>query len=246
MDKQEVLNKISEETMCFMRGNYCLDELSDGKNELKFRQGKKTILTIKIYDDKFTFLIIFGKVEREKFDQERHNFSKYIQDYYDNSKTYHDGKWMFIDVTFFDVFDVFDEIKRLIMIKKKPNRKPFPKDNAVFGKCGHRCDLCIHFSGGTISNEFRKELEERLTRVWNNNDWSMRCLGCGTSGCHTNDELCNQLKCANEKGCDACVLCKDYPCSNATAAKSKIEAKSILADDVTWAILPYAPKQYGN
>ncbi len=243
MDKQEVLNRISEETMCFMRGKYCLDELSDGKKELKFRQGKKTILTITIHDDKFTFLVIFGKAEREKFDQERRNFSKFIQDYYDNSKTYHDGKWMFIDVT---SLDVLDDLKRLIMIKKKPNRKPFPKENAVYGKCGHRCDLCIHFSGGTISDEFRKELEERLSRVWNINDWSMRCSGCGTSGCHTHDELCDQLKCAKEKGFDACVSCDEYPCSNATVASSKIEAKSILADDVTWAILPFVPKQYGN
>jgi|SRR5690554_4050321 len=236
MDKQEALNKISEETMWFMRGKYCLDELSDGKNELKFRQGKKTILTIKIYDDKFTFLVIFGKAEREKFEQERNKFSKYIQDCYDNSKTYHDGKWMFFEVT---SLDVLDDIKRLIMIKKKPNRKPFPKENTVYGKCGHRCDLCIHFSGGTISDEFRKELEERLTRVWNINDWSMRCSGCGTSGCHTKDELCDQLKCAKEKGYDACMSCKKYPCSHATVASSKIEAKSILADDVTWAILPF-------
>ncbi|NLL04862.1 MAG: hypothetical protein GX270_03540 [Clostridiaceae bacterium] len=46
MDKQEVLNRISEETMRFIRGKYRLDEVSDGKKELKFRQGKKTILTL--------------------------------------------------------------------------------------------------------------------------------------------------------------------------------------------------------
>lgn len=150
---------------------------------------------------------------------------------------------MYIDVT---SLDVLDDIKCLIMIKKKPNRKPFPKEGAVYGKCGHRCDLCIHYTGGTISDEFRKELEERLTRVWNNSDWSMRCSGCGTAGCHTKDELCDPLKCAKAKGHDACVACAEYPCANATAASSKIEAKTVLADDVTWAILPYVPKQYGN
>jgi hypothetical protein len=51
-------NRISGEIMCFMRGKYRLDELSDGKNELKFRQDKKAILTIEIHDDKYTFLII--------------------------------------------------------------------------------------------------------------------------------------------------------------------------------------------
>jgi len=69
-------------------------------------------------------------------------------------------------------------VKRLIMIKKKPNSKPFPKETAIYSKCGHRCDLCIHYSGGTISEEFRKELCERLTRIYNTDDWSMRCPGC--------------------------------------------------------------------
>ena len=37
------MEKISRETMIFMRGNYCLDEIGDGKDELKFKQGQKTI-----------------------------------------------------------------------------------------------------------------------------------------------------------------------------------------------------------
>lgn len=35
------LEQISHETMVFMRGKYRLDEIGDGKNELKFKQGKK-------------------------------------------------------------------------------------------------------------------------------------------------------------------------------------------------------------
>lgn len=35
------LEKISHETMMFMREKYCLDEIGDGKDELKFKQGKK-------------------------------------------------------------------------------------------------------------------------------------------------------------------------------------------------------------
>ena len=34
---QATLKKVSEETMRFMRGNYVLDEVGNGKNELKFR-----------------------------------------------------------------------------------------------------------------------------------------------------------------------------------------------------------------
>lgn len=52
------IEKISYETMKFMRGKYRLDEVGDGKDELKFKQGNKTILTIYIRNDRFTFLII--------------------------------------------------------------------------------------------------------------------------------------------------------------------------------------------
>ena len=79
-----ILEQISHETMVFMRGKYRLDEIGDGKDELKFKQGQKTIVTIYIHEDKFTFLIIFGKKERECFEMQKSEFSKYICDYYDS------------------------------------------------------------------------------------------------------------------------------------------------------------------
>ncbi|MDE7225237.1 MAG: DUF3788 domain-containing protein [Acetatifactor sp.] len=60
--------QISHQTMVFMRGKYRLDEIGDGKEELKFKQGPKTILTIYTREDKYTFLIIFGRKEREAFE----------------------------------------------------------------------------------------------------------------------------------------------------------------------------------
>ena len=85
-----------EQIVGFIRSNYVMDEFFDGKNEIKFRRSGKTLVTIIMKDFKFTTLIIFGKDEREKFDNMRTKFSNYICNYYDNSKTYHDGKWMFI------------------------------------------------------------------------------------------------------------------------------------------------------
>lgn len=64
-----ILEQISHEAMVFMRGKYRLDEVGDGKDELKFKLGKKTILTVYLHDDRFTFLIIFGKKEREVFEE---------------------------------------------------------------------------------------------------------------------------------------------------------------------------------
>lgn len=236
--------KVKDEIIRFMRGKYRLDEVPGKYYDidcLKFRQGKKTILSINLYEDYYDFQIIFGKAERKKFEERREDFPLSIVNLYDEAHTYHDGKWMLIRV---DTLEKLDSVKKMILLKKKPNRKPFQKENAIYGKCGHRCDLCIHFSGGTISDELRKELEERLTRVYDESDWSMRCSGCQTSRCHT--KLCDQQKCAKELGYDACTSCDNYPCAIATVGYSILEAKHILADDVTWAILPFVPYQYGN
>lgn len=53
------LEKVSHETMVFMRGKYRLDEIGDGRDELKFKQGQKTILTVYTHEDKFTFFNYF-------------------------------------------------------------------------------------------------------------------------------------------------------------------------------------------
>jgi hypothetical protein len=59
--------------------------------------------------------------------------------------------------------------------------------------------------------------------------------------------LCEQKKCAAIKGNDKCSNCSNYPCPKATAGwPPRIELKHVLADDVTWAILPYVDGQYGN
>jgi hypothetical protein len=244
MSGKTAIQKVKEEIVQFMRGKYVLDEVLGkyyDKACLRFRQGKKTILSIILNEDHFDFQIIFGKAERERFEAQRDEFPQVILDSYDNAHTYPDGKWMLIPV---DNTEVFEAVKKMILIKKKPNRKPFPKENALIGKCGHRCDLCIHYSGGTISDEFRKELEERLTRVYDITDWSMRCSGCGTPECHA--QSCEKHQCADENGVTACVSCKKYPCSDATAGYAELGARSILGQDVTWAILPYVPNQYGN
>lgn len=235
------LEKISHDTMVFMRGKYRLDEIGDGKDELKFKQGKSTILTVYTHDDRYSFLVIFGKKERELFESVRETFSPWVQNVYDSSKTYHDGKWMLFDVT---ALEQFDEVKRLVMIKKKPNRKPFPKDGAYYSMCGQRCDLCIHYNG--MSEERRTEISPLLTRFWDIDDWSMRCSGCFEPDCHAADGSCEPRQCAKSKCVSGCKECKEYPCINAGVADvtAKIHTGTVTADEVTWAILPYVAEQY--
>ena len=191
------LEKVSHETMVFMRRKYRLDEIGNGKDELKFKQGQRTILTIYIHDDRYTFLIIFGKKERECFE-----------------------------------------------IKKKPNRKPFPRENAIYSKCGQRCDLCVHYTN--LDEELRAVMVTHLIKMWGTPDWSMRCDGCYSENCYCKEEPCNAKSCASEKGCSECRNCEDFPCIKATAAdyRSIIHTEVHYADEITWAILPYVPMQY--
>ncbi len=249
MDEKAQLEKVSQETMRFMRGKYVLDEVPGKYYQtdcLKFRQGKKTILSINIHEDHYDFQVILGKAEREKFEARSNGFSSKIQALYDSQPSLHDGKWLLIRVE--NLADL-EEIKKLILIKKKPNRKPFSKEQAVYAACGHRCDLCIHYTGGTISDAFRKELKQRLTRVYDDAYWGEDmafCSGCESGGINGKHD-CHQKTCAAAKAIDQCANCGQYPCSKATAGyPPRIEMKHILAHDVTWAILPYVDGQYGN
>jgi len=236
------LQKVSEETMRFMRGKYAADEVGDGKDELKFRRGGKTILTIYIRDDRYDFLVIFGKAEREKFEARRDEFSQIIQDIYDNSKTYHDGKWMMIPVA---DLEMLEAIKQMIMIKKKPNRKPFPKERAYISDCGHRCDLCIHNKGKiSLSVEEMAYARACVSSVYTVpvSDLLINC-----DGCHFPDCTVESANCRKGKGIEKCWACDNYPTCKKTAGwPPEIHTRTITADEVTWAILPYVKGQYGN
>lgn len=242
------LEKVSKETMRFMRGKYVLDEVAGKYYDidcLKFRQGKRTILSINIHEDHYDFQIIFGKAEREKFEARLDEFPETIQDLYNKSHALPDGLWMLIRV---DDLETLEAVKQMILIKKNPNRKPFPKEQAIYGDCGHRCDLCVHFTGETISEGFRKELQERVRRVYGlrTDEEFPPCNGCFNGGITGNFD-CDQIKCARNKGVLRCTDCVDYDCGKASVGwRPAIEARSISADDVTWAILPYVDGQYGN
>lgn len=244
MNEKTELQKVAEETMRFMRGKYVLDEVAGKYYEtdcLKFRQGEKTILSVNIHDNYYDFQIIFGKYEREKFEARRDEFPQCIVDLYDKAHTYHDGKWILIKV---DTMETLEAVKKMILIKKKPNRKPLPKENAIYSVCGQRCDLCGHYTG--ISDEFRIDLCERYKRVYGSGDeWKKPCTGCHSD--RENWEPCPLKKCAADKGIARCGDCVDYhSCMPEVSSRGAIEPKSILADDVTWAILPFAHEQFGN
>ena len=90
------------------------------KYEYKYRRGGKTLCALYARENCVGFMVILGKDERLKFEQDRKNYAKEVQRIYDKTRSYHDGKWMM-----FEPVDtsLFDDFMRLLSLKKKPNRK---------------------------------------------------------------------------------------------------------------------------
>lgn len=88
--------------------------------ELKYRRGGKTLCTLYLKEGSIGFWIILGKDERNKFENVRNEYSSKVQNIYDETKIYHDGKWLMFEPTD-DV--MFDDFMKLLSIKRKPNRK---------------------------------------------------------------------------------------------------------------------------
>lgn len=88
--------------------------------EYKYRRGGKTLCALYASDNCIGFMVILGKDERSKFDQNRESYSQEVQRIYDATETYHDGKWLM-----FKPADtaLFDDFLKLLQIKRKPNRK---------------------------------------------------------------------------------------------------------------------------
>ena len=103
---------------------YDMDRLWDkgGKAwtyEYKYRRGGKTLCALYAREKCVGFMVILGKDERLKFEEDRENYSKDAKKIYDETQTYHDGKWMMFEPT--DT-SLFDDFIRLLGIKRKPNR----------------------------------------------------------------------------------------------------------------------------
>lgn len=90
------------------------------KYEYKYCRGGKTLCALYARENCVGFMIILGKDERLKFEADRDTFSQEVQRIYDETQTYHDGKWLM-----FEPMDttLFDDFTRLLRIKRKPNRK---------------------------------------------------------------------------------------------------------------------------
>lgn len=221
----------------YIRTSYVMDEFYDGKNELKFRKSGKTLVTFYIYDNYFTILIIYGKKERAIFEEMQDEFPQYIKDYYQNSKTYHDGKWMFINVY---NNSLTQSLINMLKIKKKPNRKPEDLSKAILGKCGNRCDLCLLNEKNNITEKGNITFQYGDCRCYHSGkvedetDYSKKiCKGCY--------ESCEVSKCVKLKSYSSCIECDYMNCNIDTnnftnAGRCNL---GISSEDIEKFVLPY-------
>lgn len=109
----------------WLEDNYVMDVLwADGRKagpyEKKYRRGGKTLCCLYPREGCFGFMVIFGKAEREKFENMRAEFSQKVVSAYENSTTYHDGKWIKLEVT---DLSLLEDAKKMLLLKRKPNKK---------------------------------------------------------------------------------------------------------------------------
>jgi len=130
-------SKAWEKLVGYVRYHYVMDEKwVEGKpshknyNNLFIRRSGKSFLILSIREGYFIAGVVLGKVERDKFDEQREIFGEIVCKEYDNAETYHDGKWLGFEVR---NESLVDDIIKLLHIKRKPNRKVLPES---LEKCG--------------------------------------------------------------------------------------------------------------
>ena len=190
----------------FLDTNYDAEETVYKNSEIRFKCGGRNLATIRADEKNPAVLIIFGKAERDRFELLRDEFSQFIQNKYDNSKTYHDGKWMLIEI---ENTGQATEIIKLITIKKKPNPK-------TISMCGFKCGLCKAFIKNVRKNDQRQEQQNVWGKYYklNVSIEEMKCDGCRSkkNGAKLMDSGCPVRSCVMDKKAGSCADCSEYPC----------------------------------
>lgn len=131
--KEQVMALLPEETLrmweeltAAIDARYDVDRLwnkgfGDWKVEYKYRRGGKTLCTFYAKEGVANLLITYGKAEREKFEGIQATVAPSLQALYENTQTYHDGKWLWIPLN--DQLMTAD-VLAMLQIKRRPNRRP--------------------------------------------------------------------------------------------------------------------------
>lgn len=84
---------------------------------IRYSKSKKTLCYLFPEKDAFSILIVLGNKEVEKVNMVRNNLNEEVKQVFENTKQFHDGRWMWIRLS---TMSDIDSIKLLLNAKKKP------------------------------------------------------------------------------------------------------------------------------
>ena len=138
-----------------IRYHYELDEIykvgnpkSKYHSDIYFKRSGKSLIGLCLRDGYFIAYVVLGKDERERFDLERGNFLQVVQQEYDATEVYHDGKWMSWDIK---DESLVDDLFKLVQLKSKPNRKVLPTS----------LDKCVKLDVGLSKADITKTITQK-------------------------------------------------------------------------------------
>lgn len=83
---------------------------------LRFKKSK-SFCTLIPERGRMRVVIVFGAAERDKAEGLLPDLASHVRDDYVDATTYHDGKWVVIDI---DSDEVLREVERLLQVKRRP------------------------------------------------------------------------------------------------------------------------------
>ncbi len=99
-------------------GVFTFDDWLYGKKYgwyLRFKKSK-SYCTLYPAENSVVIQIVFGKAERDKAESLLDELHPLLREAYEEAETYHDGKWLFIELN----NEILEDIKRLLTVKRKP------------------------------------------------------------------------------------------------------------------------------
>ncbi len=87
---------------------------------VRYRRSKQTIVSLFPEKLSFSFLIVYGKKEIDRFLTRQSEFQAPIIEVFENTEKLHDGKWLWIQVV---DSSLLEDLKKLITIKRRPKKR---------------------------------------------------------------------------------------------------------------------------
>ncbi|MDO9198490.1 DUF3788 domain-containing protein [Rhodoferax sp.] len=86
---------------------------------LRYKKSK-SFCTLIPEKNRFALLIVFGAEDRKKVESLRNGLTKKTQNEYDQATTYHDGKWLLLEI---DTDSVVKDVMLLLAAKRRPKNE---------------------------------------------------------------------------------------------------------------------------